>query len=175
MMCAYNSTRETWLATDLRVADTLLRRTLGLIGKARLAPTEGLWIKPCNSIHTMGMRFSIDVAFLDRHGQVVKIVERLRPLRLVLPVRAAVSVVELPAGAVAKTGTRVGDRISIMETRRVAPEAQASGLGPKDWTASAEIQPDDWREGDVSNEEGAAASALIDPFPAQIWQPGGQR
>lgn len=124
-MQAYNLTRATWLATRLEAAHTLWRRTVGLLGRAGLAAREGLWIKPCDSIHTMGMRFAIDVVFLDRRGRVVKVVEKLRPFRLVFPVATAISVVELPAGAVAQTGTQEGDMISI--------SAQESDLGGQTW------------------------------------------
>lgn len=123
-MQAYNLTRESWLATELKPATTFLKRFIGLLGRAGLAPTEGLWIKPCDSIHTLGMRFTIDVIFLDRQGRTVKIVEPLRPGRLIFPVAAAVSVLELPAGTIARTGTQVGDMISITEAPGVTAEAR---------------------------------------------------
>jgi len=115
MMQAYNMTRGSWLATEVGLAHTFLTRFRGLLGKTGLAPSEGLWIKPCDSIHTLGMRFAIDAVFLDRRGRVVKAVEQLRPGRLVFPLATAVSVLELAAGTVARTGTTVGDLISITE------------------------------------------------------------
>lgn len=112
-MKAYNRTRQTWLVTNLRVADTFFRRAIGLMGRTALDPGEGLWIIPCQSIHTFGMRFPIDVLFLDRHGRVVKLISELKPRRLVLPVMAATSVLELPAGTIARTATEVGDVVSM--------------------------------------------------------------
>ena len=63
-MRAINSTRNRELAGSLTVADKLLLRMKGLLGRKSLDHGEGLWIKPCMGIHTFGMRFPIDVIFL---------------------------------------------------------------------------------------------------------------
>jgi hypothetical protein len=116
MMRAYNVTKNSWLAAELGLAHTFFSRIRGLLGRSGLTPSEGLWIKPCNSIHMVGMRFPIDAVFLNRQSRVVKTVEHLRPGRLVFPVMTADSVIELPAGTIAGTGTAVGDEISIIES-----------------------------------------------------------
>jgi uncharacterized membrane protein (UPF0127 family) len=67
-------------------------------------------ITPCSSVQTTFMRFAIDVVFLDRDGQVVKVVQELRPYRGALGGRGAHSVLELPAGA-AHGVIAVGDRL----------------------------------------------------------------
>lgn len=101
------------LAQTLAVADTFFARLKGLLGKRKLAPGEGLWIKPCSSVHTFGMRFSIDVAFLDRDMQVVAVAKTLRPNRVSPFCLKACSVLELPAGTLDASVTVVGDRIEI--------------------------------------------------------------
>ena len=74
---------------------------------------KGLWITPCRGIHTLGMRFAIDVVYLDSSHIVVHMEEALKPWR-VAPVRLrAASVLELPPTTVSKTGTALGDEIDI--------------------------------------------------------------
>jgi uncharacterized protein len=86
-------------------------RFRGLLGRSALAPGEGLWIEPCSSIHMFGMRFAIDAAFLDREWRVVRLHEELRPGRIASGGRGARVVVELPAGAIRASDTRVGDAL----------------------------------------------------------------
>lgn len=100
------------LAQRLVVAETFLSRLKGLLGRKELAPGDGLWIKPCNSVHTFGMRFPIDVVFLDRNMQVVSIVRGVRPGRAALHSKAA-SVLELPVGTLNATGTVIGNYVEI--------------------------------------------------------------
>jgi uncharacterized protein len=57
------------------------------------------------------MRFAIDAVFLDRAGRVVRVAERLRPWTFAAAARGARDVLELPAGAAARTGTQAGDEL----------------------------------------------------------------
>jgi uncharacterized membrane protein (UPF0127 family) len=82
-----------------------------LLGKDGLAPGEGLWISPCGSIHSFGMRFDIDALFLDRNLKVVGRYERFRRNRISRVYWNARGVLELPAGTIERTGTEVGDEI----------------------------------------------------------------
>ena len=66
---------------DAEVAETFFERSRGLIGRDGLAPGKGLWIKHCNAIHMLFMRFPIDAIFLDKKGEIVKIVRNIRPWR----------------------------------------------------------------------------------------------
>jgi uncharacterized membrane protein (UPF0127 family) len=91
-------------------ADTMWTRMRGLLGRGGLAPSEGLWISPCNSIHMFFMRFAIDVVFVDREMAVRKVVERLRPWRMA-GCRGARAAIELPAGAASRSGITVGERL----------------------------------------------------------------
>jgi uncharacterized membrane protein (UPF0127 family) len=111
-MRIYNVTRNAELAGQAFAARTIWTRTVGLLGRAGLRPGEALLIEPCSSIHTAFMRFAIDVLYLDRAGQVVKAVTNLRPFRLSAKWSAARAVIELPSGAIAATGTQVGDLLT---------------------------------------------------------------
>jgi uncharacterized protein len=104
-----------------RVAATLLRRLRGLLGRRRLERGEGLLIRPCSSVHTFFMRFTIDVVFLDRDGHVRKVVPELRPWRIAW-CRGAREVVELAAGEARRHGLAVGDKLG--RTHCDAPESR---------------------------------------------------
>jgi len=106
-----NCTRGTTLATRVRLADTPRARRLGLLKQDSLAPGEGLWIFPTQAIHTFGMRFPIDVAFLDRALRVRRIYRSLPPYRMTRLVWGARSVLELAAGALLAAGTEAGDEL----------------------------------------------------------------
>jgi uncharacterized protein len=94
------------------VADTAPARMRGLLGRDGLEPGEGLLIRPTNSVHMFFMRFAIDVVFVDRELAVRKVVERLRPWRMA-GCRGARAALELPAGAAARSGITVGERLSL--------------------------------------------------------------
>ena len=89
----------------------MLGRAVGLLGRRGLAEGAGMWLHPCRGIHTLGMRFPIDVIFLDRRFVVVRVCPGLRPWRMVPFVWRARSVVELPAGAA--EGVEVGDQLRL--------------------------------------------------------------
>jgi uncharacterized membrane protein (UPF0127 family) len=108
-----NLTRQTLLATSLEVADAGPRRRKGLLGRPCLFPGEGLWIVPCEAVHTFGMLFSIDVVFLDRKNRIVKTRSNMRPGRLSACLSAK-SVVELPSGTVLGTRTVRGDTVEFI-------------------------------------------------------------
>jgi uncharacterized membrane protein (UPF0127 family) len=81
---------------------------------------RGLWITPCRGVHTLAMRFPIDVVYLDRAGRVVHLENNLAPWRFA-PVRLqAASVIELPCKTLASTGTAIGDKIEIKVIRDAA-------------------------------------------------------
>jgi uncharacterized protein len=112
---AFNQTRQTPLATRLAIADTHWTRLRGLLGTAEddFRNGAGLWIRPCRGVHTLAMRFAIDVVYLDRAGTVVHVEHNLQPWRF-SPIRMqAASVLELPSQTVARTETVLGDRIEI--------------------------------------------------------------
>ena len=118
-----NLARGTLVAASVELAETVLQRLRGLLGRQALPPGEGLWIDPCNSIHTVFMRFSIDVLFLDAKLRVVRVLSDLRPGRLTRVHLAAVSCLELTAGALEPTGTRPGDQLRLTALSRPGSSA----------------------------------------------------
>jgi uncharacterized protein len=108
-----NITRGTTIAERCRVASSLRDRTVGLLGSLGLAPGEGLLIERSPSIHMFFMRFAIDVIFFDGTGRITKVVENLRPWRVVWWARGARDCLELPVGAVAASETRPSDQLRI--------------------------------------------------------------
>jgi uncharacterized membrane protein (UPF0127 family) len=98
------------LATSAQVADSSETRRTGLLKHTSLPEGEGLWIVPCEGVHSFWMKFSIDVLYLDRLKRVRKIRHEMKPWRIsaCLP---AHSVLELPSGTAARTGTQVGDQL----------------------------------------------------------------
>ena len=96
----------------LEVAETLWTRTRGLLGRDGLGADEGLWIKPCNSVHTFFMKFPLDLVFLDRDLRVRRLYQNVRPNRLVLPMLAH-SVIELPAGFLRSKSFNPGERVYV--------------------------------------------------------------
>jgi uncharacterized protein len=112
---AFNRTRETFLVTELSVADTHWTRLKGLLGTSRGSfwAGKGLWIVPCHGVHTFAMNFSIDVVYLDENDTVVHIEENVKPWRLTPLRMEASTVLELPARTVWNTNTKVGDRVEI--------------------------------------------------------------
>ena len=110
-----NTRNQETVVEDLEVADTWLRRFLGLMGRTGLPEGAGLWLDPCSSIHMFFMRFAIDVVYLDRECRVVKLVRDLRPWRLSAGLGAH-SVVELPAGVLANMDIEKGDLLKTEDT-----------------------------------------------------------
>jgi uncharacterized membrane protein (UPF0127 family) len=107
-----NVSRNTMLADRAGIADTSKTRKVGLLKHASLEPGEGLWIAPCEAVHTIGMKFPIDVLFLDRKRRVVKIRSAIPRWRMSACFRAH-SVLELPSGTAAATETRAGDQLEL--------------------------------------------------------------
>ena len=99
------------LADRTAVAATWWTRMRGLLGRPALSPGEGMLLLDCGSVHTVGMGYAIDVAFLDRDGGVVHTIGRLAPGRLGLGGPRAVHALELPAGRLDETGTVPGTHL----------------------------------------------------------------
>lgn len=114
-MQAFNVTQQRTLAEVLSVADSFFRSLIGLMGRPRLDTGHGLWIVPCQSVHTFWMRFSIDVVFLDQHHKVIDLIESLKPFRISRHLSKASGVIELPVGAIKTSRTQIGDEIRIAE------------------------------------------------------------
>jgi uncharacterized membrane protein (UPF0127 family) len=121
MRRAMNVTRGSVLCANVQEALGSLERGKGLIGRKALGPGEGLLIGagpliPIMWIHTLFMRFPLDLVFLDRAGRIVRIVARVKPWRLTAPVFAR-CVLEIESGAAQRTSTSVGDQVRFEEGR----------------------------------------------------------
>lgn len=105
-----NLTRNTVLAASMEVAGCSSERNKGLLGRESLPPGGGLWIIPCEAVHTFWMRFPIDLVYLDRKKRIRKLVNGVPPWRL-SGCLLAHSVLELPAGTIRNTKTEQGDTL----------------------------------------------------------------
>jgi len=107
-----NRTRQAELADRAWVARTAGERMKGLLGRDGLGPGEALYISPCTSIHSFFMRFVFDAVFIAADGTALHLIPRMKKWRMSKIVPRAAGVIELPAGALERTGTCKGDKIS---------------------------------------------------------------
>lgn len=113
MITIYNQNRECQIVSQGRAATNFWTRGKGLIGAPPLSEGEGLLIQPCNSVHCFFMSFPIDVLYVDKENRVVGIDPVMRPWKVGKIYWKAHAVIELPAGTLERTGTAVGDQLSI--------------------------------------------------------------
>ncbi len=113
MLEVRNLTRQVVLAHRVYPAFTFWKRLKGLLGKKNFFPGEGLLLKPCAAVHSWFMSFPFDVIFLDEGLVVVHIIESMPPFRISPVIRKAQAVLELPAGVISCSGTRVGDQLGV--------------------------------------------------------------
>jgi len=113
MGALHNSSRAGVVADTVELAVTSPTRRRGLLGRDGLAPGHALLIAPCSSIHTWFMRFPIDVIFVARDGLVLKTRAAIPAWRMSAG-WGAFAVVELAAGAIAKSGVKPGDRLDLV-------------------------------------------------------------
>ena len=98
------------------VAENPWNRGWGLLGRTGLPEDQGLWVKKCKFVHTLFMRFPIDIAYLSCDGTVVKTCSRLKPFRFSAGGRRADSVLELPAGFLDRNEMVVGEKLVMAPT-----------------------------------------------------------
>jgi len=106
-----NATNGKVLATRVARASNFVTRGLGLLPCATVAPDQGMWIDGCSAVHTIGMRATIDLYFLDKDNRVLRIVSAIPPNRLAVSCRDAVSIVELGSGPELGRDILVGDQL----------------------------------------------------------------
>jgi uncharacterized protein len=104
----------TVIAESVVVATSPWRRFVGLMGRTELPAGHGLYLRPCNSIHTFFMRFPIDAVFVDKEGETVRVYEHIKPWRMTRLVRHAKACIELPAGTAASAGVAAGQRLRVV-------------------------------------------------------------
>lgn len=124
-MAAFNRTRGICLADDVRVARTHWSRLRGLIGvgEAGFPAGQALWIVPCRGVHTLAMRFPLDLVYLDRDGVVVNLRAGVEPWRFAPITFHAASVLELPSGVIRRSNTSIGDTVEIVTSLERADAA----------------------------------------------------
>jgi uncharacterized membrane protein (UPF0127 family) len=111
-MVLVNATKKTVISDNCHFANTVLKRVVGLLNRGRLDKGEGLLLDRCYGIHTFGMRFPIDVLFLDKDLCVIRVVKALPPYRTCV-VKKSIYVLEVPVGALDASRTGEGDQIQI--------------------------------------------------------------
>jgi len=110
-----------WLLRDgevlasAEVATTRATRRRGLLGRSEV--DGALVLEPCRQVHSLGMKFPIDVVFCDRQQRVLRIAT-LKPGRVSRPVLRARRVIEAEGGAAARWGVVVGDVLELVEDER---------------------------------------------------------
>lgn len=97
---------------NLEIADTFLKRFLGLMGRKKIPAGQGLLILPCNSIHMLFMRFSIDAVYIDENYKVKKIVRNLTPFIGMSICSGARAVIELAAGEADRLNFKIGSKVN---------------------------------------------------------------
>lgn len=107
-----NRTRGTLVGSRVEVADSWWSRLRGYLGRREPGPGEGLLLVPCRAVHTYGMGFPVDVIFLDPMGRVLAIFPEMEPWTRSPRVPGARYCLEVRAGTVDTTGTRVGDDLA---------------------------------------------------------------
>ncbi len=113
-MKVVNATRNTTISENTTIAKTLSSRTKGLLGRDFLDKGSALILDPCNNIHTLFMRFNIDVIFLNRNNIVVGLVKNIKPFRISPIFFSAKLAIELPSNTIQSTQTRIKDLIKFI-------------------------------------------------------------
>ncbi len=90
-------------------ADNWLTKGWGVLGRPSLPPGEGLWLPGVASVHTLGVKFALDLLFLDSKMQTLRVVQNVPPGRLLAGASGAAHTLELGAGTLASLPVRVGD------------------------------------------------------------------
>jgi len=109
-----NATRGTSIGDSIDTAESSAQRRTGLLKHDKLDQGAGLWIVPCEAVHTFFMKFAIDLIYLDRKHRVRGIVRELRPWRFSMCLPAH-SVLELPPGTIDRTNTQKGDELELVQ------------------------------------------------------------
>ena len=109
-MVLVNATKKTTVSDRCRFANSVFKRMVGLLNRRALS--QGVLLDRCYGIHTFGMRFPIDVLFLDKELRVIRAVPSLPPFRTCV-VKHAIYVLELPVGSIQLSQTTTGDQIQM--------------------------------------------------------------
>lgn len=109
-----NKTKNQIIANQINFADSFIKRMVGLLAHKNLDKEECMWFDECRSIHTIGMRFSLDVIFVDKNMVVKKVLRNVKPGRITLPVWSAHSAFEFSAGSLDDQNIQPGDQLDMV-------------------------------------------------------------
>ncbi len=109
----FNLSKDIILLENVSIAKSFFSRLKGLLGKTDLSEGEGIVIKPCNAIHTMGMKFPIDVAFIDKNNEVIKVIREIPPGKFSPIVKKSVYVIESRENEFNERRLSIGDKLEI--------------------------------------------------------------
>ena len=104
------------LFENATITTSFYDRFIGLMGKKKIEANEALCLRPCNSIHTLFMRFSIDVIFIDLSNKVIGLIENLKPWKLTKTVKTGVMVIEMPSGSIKDKNIKLNDTIFLLQS-----------------------------------------------------------
>ncbi len=129
-MDVVNRTRQQSMMNSASVATSTWARLRGLLARKSLGARDGLVIDRARitlapvpmGIHTIGMRFPIDVAFVDPSGRILRLIHSMKPYRISPLIWNCVMVLEMPEGALSKSGTQVGDQIEFIKSEAASQE-----------------------------------------------------
>lgn len=111
----FNKDRNCYVASKASWAANLFTKLRGLLGTDTLPAGEGLYLERCNQIHMFGMRYAIDVVFIDKKSRVIGLCHEIGPGRISPAYWNARGCLEVPAGTILDTGTQIGDEIEIVK------------------------------------------------------------
>lgn len=101
------------IATRVEIASTFVQRAFGLLAREVVRRDEGLWLRRCSAIHTLGMRVPIDIIFVDASDRVVRLCPDVKQWRPAIVCLQAASVIELGNGALREIDVMPGDRLKL--------------------------------------------------------------
>ncbi len=127
----FNERTNKAVATTVEIAATRRSRRRGLLGRDHLDDASAMLLAPCAAVHTAGMRFPIDVVFVDRQGYAVKVVRNLQPWRIAIATSGR-AVIEMAAGSLRWGQVLLGDRLYL------APASNSEESGDAAETAEPE-------------------------------------
>lgn len=110
----FNESQNTLLLEEAELADSFFLRLKGLLGRSSLQVGSGMIIMPCKAVHTVGMNFKIDVAFIDKNNYVCHIINSMEPYRFSPTIKKAHYVIEAPPETFKNARTKIGERIKFV-------------------------------------------------------------
>ncbi len=110
-----NTTTNTTIASRANEADTFFLRLRGLLGRKSFKKGEALLIPRCQAVHSFFMKFPIDIVFVGADFSVIRTVKNLKQFRISSCYSAAYCVIELPAGTIEQTNTKMGDKLALCD------------------------------------------------------------